>query len=312
MAKSNLSKKTLKKKILLCILHHNNQINLNKILDKIQLNLISQILIINDGINIFFKKKNYKLIKFINKKKKLHSIPINRNIALNYAKKKKFDILLFLDSDIIPQKKLVDHHLQTFIKYPSIVAVGGPVIPSHSFKKFNIWEFFDGHLSWFTSIDQNNSYFVNWPYHLPTCNLSLNVLKLFKNKVKFNEEIQTGEDADLFNQFRKKNLKVFFNKDCKVLHNDRKTFFNFIYHHLEWGRHQYYNLFKIKKKIYKVFFMILYPAVYPIIVLLQTYFVIAKLCTKNIFYIFLIPFFIFIFLAKSFVTYLESYRDFFK
>lgn len=57
MAKLDLSNKTLKKKILLCILYHDKKINLKKLINKIQINLVDQILIINDGVNYYFKKK---------------------------------------------------------------------------------------------------------------------------------------------------------------------------------------------------------------------------------------------------------------
>ena len=59
-----------KKKLLLCILYHNKNINLNKLLEKIQLDLVDQVLIINDGVDYFFKKDGYKKIKFINQAKK--------------------------------------------------------------------------------------------------------------------------------------------------------------------------------------------------------------------------------------------------
>ena len=88
MAKLDSSKKTIKKKVLLCILYHNKNIRLSKLLNKVQLNLIDQVLIINDGVNYFFERNDYKKIKFINREKKEFSISTNRNIALQYAKKK--------------------------------------------------------------------------------------------------------------------------------------------------------------------------------------------------------------------------------
>ena len=42
MAKLDLSKKAIKKKILLCILYHNKKINLEKLLNKIQLILLEE------------------------------------------------------------------------------------------------------------------------------------------------------------------------------------------------------------------------------------------------------------------------------
>jgi|688.fasta_scaffold513265_1 GT2 family glycosyltransferase len=313
MAKLDLSNKTLKKKILLCILYHDKKINLKKLINKIQINLVDQILIINDGVNYYFKKKNYKFIKFINKPKKKFSISINRNIALRYAKKKNCDLILFLDSDVIPQKKLVENHINAHVREANSIVVGGPVLPSSKWKNFNFWEFLDGRLSWFTSVDQNVSHYVKWPYHLPACNLSMQVKKIFQKKIKFRETIQTGEDADLFNQIRKKRQKAYFDKDCKVTHNDRKTFLSFINHHLKWGRHQYYNFFKLNKnKTFELLFIIFYPLIYPLLVASQTFFVIKKWCSKNILYIFLMPIFLLVFSLKSIATYLESYNSFFK
>ena len=312
MAKLDSSKKTIKKKLLLCILYHNKNIRLGKLLDKIQLNLVDQVLIINDGVNYFFKRNNYKKIKFINRVKKEFSISANRNIALQYAKKKNFELILFLDSDIIPLKRLIENHLNAHKKNPNLIAVGGPVIPSFNKSNFNFWEFLDGRLSWFTSIDQNFSKNVEWPYHLPTCNLSLQVKKLFKKKIKFNENIKTGEDADLFSQIRKKGDKTYFDKNCKVKHDDRKDFLSFMKHHLQWGRHQYYNLFKINNKFINLLFLILFPLIYPALVLLQTFFVIKKWCIKNILYIFLFPLFFLVFSLKSIATYYEGFKDFFK
>ena len=49
-------------------------------------------------------------------------------------KKNKFEILLFLDSDIIPQKNLVENHLKSHTQNSSLFAVGGPVLPSSNFK----------------------------------------------------------------------------------------------------------------------------------------------------------------------------------
>ena len=59
MAELDLSKKAIKKKILLCILYHNKKINLKKLLNSIQLSFVGEVLIINDGIDYHFKKKKF-------------------------------------------------------------------------------------------------------------------------------------------------------------------------------------------------------------------------------------------------------------
>ena len=226
-------------------------------------------------------------------------------------KKKNFELILFLDSDIIPLKKLIENHLNAHKKNPNIIAVGGPVIPSFTKSNINFWEFLDGRLSWFTSIDKNFSYYVEWPYHLPTCNLSLQVSKLFKKKIKFNENIRTGEDANLFSQIRNKGTKAFFDKNCKVKHDDRKNFLSFINHHIQWGRHQYYTLYekkfshKLGKFSFFLLFSIFYPFLFPMINFISTILVITPwINLKKRYFFILIPVYI-VHLLKGIATYYE-------
>jgi hypothetical protein len=61
MAKYNLPKKTKLKTVLICILYHDNTIDLLSLINKIKLNIGSEILIIVDG-KIFIKQKK-KIIK---------------------------------------------------------------------------------------------------------------------------------------------------------------------------------------------------------------------------------------------------------
>ena len=68
MAKHNLLKKTKYKKVLVCILYHNNEINLFKLIKKISLKKQHRILIVVDG----------KII--INNRKKFYS-PLHKGVA---------------------------------------------------------------------------------------------------------------------------------------------------------------------------------------------------------------------------------------
>ena len=143
MNKSSLSQKTRVKKVLLAILHHNKNLDLNKFLKKIDSNKLYFLLIVVDGRFNFKIQKKIKN-KIIFKKKNKNAIPINRNIAINYAIKKKFDLILFLDSDIIPSHNIVLNHIKAHKKYNNFVGIGGPVKPSFKLQKFNLWEFLDG------------------------------------------------------------------------------------------------------------------------------------------------------------------------
>ena len=90
--------------------------------------------------------------------------------------------LVFKFISLSSPKNLVINHLKSHARNKSLFVVGGPVLPSANLKNMNFWEFLDGRLSWFTSIDQNKSHYVDWPYHLPTCNLSIRVKEFFKKK----------------------------------------------------------------------------------------------------------------------------------
>ena len=314
MAKSNISKKTtINKKCLLVILHHNPNIDLNILLKKLDLKEIDNLLIVVDG-KLKFTVKTKINIKIIDKKKSKYAIPINRNLAIDYAIKKKFEILIFLDSDIQPNKKLINNHLKVHEKFSDVAAVGGAVKPSSNFaNKFNLWEFLDGRLSWFQAIENKEDIFVKIPYHLPTCNLSIKVDKIKKNNIKFNTKLFTGEDAYFFKEFRKNKLKFILSSQCSIIHSDRKDFLDFFLHHMKWGRHQYYTLYQSKfpKKFFfliNILFILTYPLLLIPMAFLQSLFVISPWIKLNLVNITLLPFFLCIHFSKSVFTYIEAFK----
>ncbi len=80
------------KRVLVSIIYHNQEIDLEKLLNKIEIKKKDSFLIIFDNIkNIFLNKrlkKKYKNINFIFGKRKTNKVPFYRNQALEYAKKK--------------------------------------------------------------------------------------------------------------------------------------------------------------------------------------------------------------------------------
>ena len=313
MAKYNLFKKTKLKKVLVCILYHDTKVNLFSLIKKIDLNKNHKILIIVDGKKFIKNKKKIlslsKKIKFIYSLKK-KTVAYNRNLGLDNAKNK-FDIILYLDSDVIPEKKIITKHLNYHNQYINTPLLGGAVIPSFFKNNFNLWEILDGCLSWFTSIDNNLDKIINKPYHLPTCNLSIKINFLTKNKISFDEKLKTGEDVDLCNKIRNKNGKIMLVKNTRVLHDDRKSFKGFFNHHTNWGRHQYYTLYKKKyfdkigKNFFNITFLFIYPFLMPIINLIATFLIVFPwIKFKPRFALVLIPAYA-IHLIKGFFTYLE-------
>jgi len=312
MAKFNLSKKAIINNLLVCILYHNIKIDLYNLLEKLK-NRKTKILVIVDGkINIKNKKKiqkKFKNIKFLYIKKKT-TISYKRNIGLKYAKLRS-KIILFLDSDIIPLGNLIKNHLKYHNIYKNVPILGGAVVPSFYKNRFNLFEFLDGILSWFTSVKSNKNKTIESPYHLPTCNMSIKIELVNKHKIFFDDNLVTGEDVDFCNQFRNINKKIMYVKNSEVYHEDRKLIIPFIKHHLQWGRHQYYTLYEKKysqifgKFIFFLIFLIFYPLLFPVINFLSTILVIAPWIKYKKKYFFLLFFFFMVHFLKGIATYFE-------
>ena len=216
---------------------------------------------------------------------------------------------------MIPEKNISNYHLKLHKKNKSICVIGGPVTPSFYNHKFNIWEILDGCLSWFTSIKPNKERIIKFPYHLPTCNLSIKTNFIKKNKIFFDEKLETGEDVDLCNKIREKNGKIMLIKLGKVFHYDRKNFASFFKHHSKWGRHQFYTLYKKKYAdlfgifLFNILFLIFYPLAMPVVNLISTLLTIYPWIKKNIKYIFLlIPTYL-VHLIKGIFTYIEFFKS---
>jgi GT2 family glycosyltransferase len=314
MGKSRISKKTKIKKILICILYHDVNYDISNLIKKIKVKKKDKVLIVLDGIkNIKNKKKILKLkknIHIIYSKKKINSIPFNRNLACKHAKKNYY-IILFLDSDILPTGNIVQEHLKAHLINNDIPVIGGPVTPSFFKEAKSIWEILDGCLSWFTSQKIKHNKFIESPYHIPTCNMSIKVDFLKEYKLKFDNNLNTGEDADFCRKVRDVKKKILLINKAEILHKDRTNFLSFINHHAKWGRHQYYTLYRNNKifenlgfSFYFLFF-IFYPFFMPIINLYSTILTIYPWTKYRLIYILLLPPSYLVHLVKGLFTYLE-------
>tara|TARA_B110000967_G_C18872069_1_gene556003 strand:+ start:418 stop:1392 length:975 start_codon:yes stop_codon:yes gene_type:complete len=312
MAKSNLSKKALINNLLVCILYHNIKIDLLRLLEKLKNSKIKILIVVDGKLIIKNKKKIQEMfvnIKFLYVKKNT-TISYKRNTGLKYAGYKS-EIILFLDSDIIPSSNLIKSHIKYHKIYKKIPILGGAVIPSFYNNRFNFFEFLDGILSWFTSIKSNSNKIIEPPYHLPTCNMSIKIELAKKYKILFDNNLVTGEDVDFCNQFRKFNNKIMYIKNSEVYHDDRKFIIPFIKHHWQWGRHQYYTLYekkfshKLGKFSFFLLFSIFYPFLFPMINFISTILVITPwINLKKRYFFILIPVYI-VHLLKGIATYYE-------
>jgi hypothetical protein len=319
MAKFNLSKKTaIKKKVLICILYHDKNCDLAVLFKKLNLEKDFEFLIILDGVEKIKNQKKIlkkiKNIKILKAKKVKNSLPFNRNRAIKFLKEKHF-LLIFLDSDIQPTKNLIVNHLNFHLKKREIAVAGGEVIPSFKMKVKSFWEILDGCMSWFTSIYYGKNRIISFPYHLPTCNMSIKS-NLFRSKILFDENLATGEDANFCDDVRKAGKKIELISDAKIYHKDRVKFFDFFNHQLKWGTHQYYTLYKKKffrksyDKIFYIFFIIFFPFLMPITNMIYALLITLPWIKKNYLFTLIFPFVTIVYFLKGVMTYRESFFDF--
>ncbi len=300
------------KRVLVCILIHKKTKELN-LLKNINYNKKDKFLIILDKTNIKLNKKKLKNITIIKGKKKINSVPFYRNLAIKHSINK-YEILMFLDSDTIPSKNIIQKHYEAHKKYKKIPIIGGSVTPSFQSKCKSIWQLLDGIMSWFTSIEPKKDKLINSPYHLPTCNLSIKSFYLKKYNLFFDENLKTGEDVDLCNKFRSLKMELMLIKNANIFHIDRVKFKDFLKHQLNWGRHHYH--LRYKKILLKssslltiIFFLFIFPILVPFLNLIMTYLILMPWVKKNFFYILCFFPILIICFMKSVSTYFEFFND---
>ena len=266
MAKPSAPKKTRSiKRVLISILYHDQSIDLIKLIDKIKINKKDDLLIIfdnvnNHSLNLVLKKK-YKNIKLFFGYRKIKKVPYYRNIALKKAIPN-YEILLFLDSDILPCKNIIDKHYKSHKKYKEIPLIAGSVKPSFLIKKKTFWEKIDGCMSWFCSLEPKKNMTVKYPYHLATANISMKINFMKNYNIKFDNNLITGEDVDLCNKIRRLKRDIMIVKNIQVVHKDRIQLNSFLEHQKHWAKHHYYlrykNNFFFKKKTTFILSIIFY------------------------------------------------------
>ena len=317
MGKSNLSKKTLRNNLAVCILYHNNKIDLSSLIKSINDHQIN-ILIILDGLK---KIKNQKKILNLNKNIKIKSlkksgISFCRNYGLKYCIKNKIKLLIFLDSDIIANNTVIPSHIKFNNKYKKIPIIAGGVIPTFFRKNVNIFTKIDGLLSWLGHIPEKKERLIFEPYHLATINMIKKIDIIKKNKITFDQKLKTGEDIKFCKDVRKKGFDILKIPNANVIHSDRENFKEVLKHQSMWGKHQFYTIYKFNflklGKLFNILFLFLFPIFMPLISILITFISIYPWINKSIFYIrYIVLIYVFV-IIKSFYTYLECYRDFLK
>jgi len=179
-------------------------------------------LVLDDNKNIFrLKKFKFKTKILISKKTNMSK---KRNLA---AKKFNSKFLAFIDSDACPSRNWLTNAIKK-IKSKKIEIVGGPNIP---FKNESFWQKLSYYCkrSFFVTAHYN---FVNYKSRSRYCEFlhssNFIISKKVYNLVRgMDEKLYIGEDHDFFYRLneRFKNLKVYFDKNVFVYHEDRELKF---------------------------------------------------------------------------------------
>ena len=84
--------------------------------------------------------------------------------------------------------------------------------------------------------------------------MSIKIDFIKKNKIFFDEKLSTGEDIIFCRDIRNKKKDIAIIPNSNVYHEDRVGFQNVLNHQAEWGRHQFYTVYKYKIRDVNLFY----------------------------------------------------------
>jgi glycosyltransferase involved in cell wall biosynthesis len=173
-----------------------------------------EIIVVDGGskdatIEIMRKFDNIKLV--INEKS--HRPGSSRNLASKIAEG---DIFLFIDSDCIADRRVVEYHLKSYEKRDDIIGVKGAV---RSLEKCQISDFVQKQLMASQWLNLNPDGIMRL-FHAGT---NFSILKSVFLNNKFKETLVSCEDTELFIRLKKNGLKVLYEPRAFVYHRHPTT-----------------------------------------------------------------------------------------
>lgn len=159
-----------------------------------------------------------------------------RNTALRWCRANDVDLVVMIDSDCEPPVDFVQQHLALHAAHPDAAAIGGAIDGVGS----GFWALMDRAMTWTHCTPGSPAHEVREPYHLVTTNFSVKLNRLPDREAVFDERLYTGEDAVLVRELRRTGERVLFEPRPVVQHSDRTTFRGLLWHHYQYGHHQYF------------------------------------------------------------------------
>lgn len=178
-------------------------------------------------------------LKIIFKKSK-RNVAHRRNIGLTYAKG---DIVIYFSDDVIVDKNWIKNCAIFFKHNPNIIVLRGKIenyyknnrLCEYSKKYIDLW-LFDGKNRNINSIFETKS--------APTIAVAMNLRKIKKHKLLFDERLVSAEDTDFVLRASRFG-KIYYNPRLVVWHKFHRLFKDFIAERIWWGKGFYHFLLKI-------------------------------------------------------------------
>lgn len=190
-----------------------------------------------------------------------------RNIGIQYAQ---HDLLIFLDSDCLPQPDWLAEHLR--VQAEGHAVVGGGVAPTGS----NYWSL-SYNLTLFHEFFATNT--AETKNYLPTLNLSIHKT-VIDTVGLLNESLGRGQDIEWTTRMQRAGFTPFFEPRATVVHQHNRRSFTAVWrdcarsgYHMRQVRMQYPELFKGAQLLNNRFVLLLLS---PIIALAITFNIVQK------------------------------------
>lgn len=157
-----------------------------------------------------------------------------RNTALEWCRQQRMEIVIMIDSDCEPSPDFIKEHLRMHAEDPAATCIGAAVEGVGE----GFWARVDRVMTWHHLAGRARE--VRHPYHLGTTNFSVKFERLPVRRAVFDERLNTGEDALLIRELRRNGHRILFAPTPRIVHRDRETFCGVLWHHYQYGHHQYF------------------------------------------------------------------------
>jgi glycosyltransferase involved in cell wall biosynthesis len=159
-----------------------------------------------------------------------------RNTAIRWCRRERIELVLMIDSDCEASPDFVQEHLRLHAAHAEAACIGAAVAGSGR----GFWALLDKVMTFVHALPYGGLREVKHPYHLGTTNFSAKLARLPARDLLFDERLCTGEDALLIRELRRQRQRILFSPTPLIVHHDRETFRGLLWHHYQYGQHQYF------------------------------------------------------------------------